>query len=144
MAEAVPRQRKPNVQTSPWAEGATVFAGSVMLVVGFMQFFEGLIALINGNDFLVNTPNYALRLDTTAWGWTHLILGALVAVAGAFIFTGNAAARGFGVFLAGLSVITNFLWLPYYPFWALVVLSLNVFVIWGLTTSNLGNAQQPR
>lgn len=34
--------------------------------------------------------------------------------------------------LAGLLVVAHFLWLPYYPFWSLVLIAINIFVIWAL------------
>jgi hypothetical protein len=37
-----------------------------------------------------------------------------------------------GITVAVLSAIANFLWLPYYPFWALTIIALDVFVIWAL------------
>jgi len=102
-----------------------------------LQFFEGLIALIDGNDFLLRTANYVFQYDSSVWGWTHMGIGLLVAVAGAFVFSGSRVARGVGIFLASLSAIANFLWMPYYPFWGLTLVALNVFVIWGLASSNL-------
>ena len=141
MANAATRDPTRYDADSPWAEGATIFAGSAMLVVGSLQFFEGLVALISGDDFLLRTSNYVFHFNASTWGWIHLVLGLLIAVAGAFIFTGNPVARGVGIFVAGLSAIANFLWLPYYPFWALIVLALDIFVIWGLARCNLGNAQ---
>src|SRR3954471_21830859 len=89
--------------SSPWAEGASVFAGSTMLVLGTLQFFQGLVAVVNGNDFLLRTQNYVFQFDASTWGWVHMLLGVLVAAAGVFVFTGNPVARGVGIFLAGLS-----------------------------------------
>ena len=34
--------------------------------------------------------------------------------------------------MAVLSAIANFLWLPYYPFWALTIITLDIFVIWAV------------
>ena len=34
--------------------------------------------------------------------------------------------------MAALIAIANFLWLPYYPVWAIVLIALNVVVIWAL------------
>ena len=42
-------------------------------------------------------------------------------------------ARTIGVVVAGLSVVLNFAWLPYYPVWSLIIIALDVFVIWALT-----------
>ena len=122
-----------------WAAGASTFAATIMLVVGVFQFIEGLIAVVNGNDFLVKTPNYLFTFNATAWGWFHMIIGLCAAVAGGFIFTGNVLARSVGVALAVLSALANFLWLPYYPLWGMVIIALDVLVIWGLTSVDLSD-----
>ena len=129
---------RPPAGGSPWAAGLSVFAASILMVVGLFQFFEGLVAVIDGDDFLIRTSDYVFKFDSSVWGWTHLILGILVALAGAFIFTGNIVARSVGILIASLSALANFLWIPYYPVWALVVLALDIFVIWALSSSNLG------
>ena len=123
---------------STWASGVSVFAASMMMVVGAFQFFEGLVAVANDN-FYVKTPNYVLQLDTTQWGWIHMILGALVVVAGIFIFTGNIVARSVGILLAGLSALGNFFWLPYYPLWSITIIAIDVFIIWALCSVRLNN-----
>jgi hypothetical protein len=34
--------------------------------------------------------------------------------------------------LAGLSALANFMFIPHYPFWSLLIIALDVFVIWAL------------
>ena len=131
---------RPPAGGSPWAAGLSVFAASILMVVGLFQFFEGLVAVVNGDEFLIRTSDYVFKLDATAWGWTHLILGVVLFLAGLGIFAGNLFARSVGILAAGLSALANFLWIPYYPIWAIVVLTLDVFVIWALSTSDLGKA----
>jgi len=128
----------PGHTQSLWAAGGSIFAGTLMLIDGVCQFIQGLTSLINGNDFLVKTANFLFTFNATTWGWIHLILGLVLALAGAFIFTGNVAARSVGVAVAALSAIANFMWLPHYPVWAIIVIALDIFVIWGLSKSNLG------
>jgi hypothetical protein len=122
-----------------WAAGASTFAGALMLVAGTFQFFQGLTALINGNDFLIRTQNYIFTFNASTWGWIHLLLGLGVAVAGVFIFRGNVAARAVGIGLAVISAIANFMWLPYYPLWGLTIIALDIFVIWGLSKVSLAD-----
>jgi hypothetical protein len=117
---------------SGWAIGGVVFAAMMMIMVGLFQFFEGLAAIIN-DDFYVVLPNYAFELDTTAWGWIHLILGVVLVVAGLFLFSGNPAAGVVAIILAGLSALANFFFIPYYPLWSLVMIAMAVFVIWAVT-----------
>jgi len=116
-----------------WAVGGLIFASTMMIVLGIWQVFIGIAALAE-DDFFVVQDGYVYDLDVTAWGWIHLILGAVVGLAGFFLFTGSALARAVGIGLAGLAVVANFLFLPYYPVWSVVVIALAVFVIWALAT----------
>jgi hypothetical protein len=111
-----------------------VFAGFIMILVGTFQAITGLAAIIE-DEFFVKTPNYAFEVDVTAWGWIHLLLGLLVAFAGYALFAAKTWARVVGVSLATLSAIANFFFIPYYPFWAILMISLAVWVIWALTRS---------
>ncbi|MBU5423837.1 hypothetical protein KQI48_14290 [Cellulomonas hominis] len=117
---------------SSLAVGLTVFAGTIMIMIGVMHVFQGLVALVN-DTFYVAGEEWVFQFDVTTWGWVHLILGALVALAGFFVFSGAVWARTIGVIVAVVSGVATFAWLPYYPLWGLVVIALDVFVIWALT-----------
>ena len=118
--------------SNPWAQGITIFAASMLAIVGFVQIFQG-IAAIAKDDVLVRTQDYVYAFNTTTWGWIHLVLGVLLIVIAFAIMSGNAFARGAGIGIAILSIIANFLWLPYYPIWAVVIIAFDVVVIWALT-----------
>jgi hypothetical protein len=114
------------------AVGFTVFAGTMMIVIGVLHAIQGIVAVANDTFYVVG-QEWTFSLDVTTWGWAHLILGAVVAVAGFFVFQGAVWARAIGVVVAAVSAIVNFAWLPYYPVWGIVVIVLDVFVIWALT-----------
>jgi hypothetical protein len=117
---------------SAGAVGLTVFAGTIMVLTGAFQAIQGLVALVNDTFYVVG-QKWVFQVDVTTWGWVHLLLGALLVVAGIFLFRGAVWARTIGVILAGVSALANFAWLPYYPIWAVLVIALDVFVIWALT-----------
>lgn len=117
---------------SDLAVGVSVFAGTIMVMIGILHVIQGIVALVNDTFYVVG-PEWTFSFDVTTWGWIHLLLGILVAFAGFFVFRGAVWARTVGVLLAVVSAITNFTWLPYYPVWALVVIALDVLVIWALT-----------
>jgi hypothetical protein len=116
---------------SGWAYGFAAFAGAIMLLVGIFQGLAGLAAIFE-DEFFVVGPNYVYDVDVTTWGWIHLILGAIIAFAGVSIYTGAVWARSIGVFLAVLSAVANFFFIPYYPIWAVLIIALNIVIIWAL------------
>jgi hypothetical protein len=118
---------------SGWAIGFSAFAGAIMILIGIFQFFAGLGALIN-DDLYVLTRKYAFDLDVTGWGWIHLILGVVIFAAGLGIFSGATWARAVGITLAIISAIANFLYIPYYPAWAILIIALDIIVIWALAS----------
>jgi len=117
---------------SSGAVGLTVFAAVMMIIVGSFQAIAGVVALFNDTFYVVG-EEYVFKLDVTSWGWIHLTLGIVIAVAGFFLFRGAVWARTVGVILASISALFNFAWLPYYPIWAIAIITLDVFVIWALT-----------
>lgn len=120
-------------RTSGWAVGGTVFAGVMLAVIGAFDFIVGLVALME-DDFYVVTDNYIIDADASSWGWWHLIFGVLLVAVGLAILVGQTWARVVGIALAGINAIANFLFIPYYPIWSLLIIALDVFVIWALAT----------
>jgi hypothetical protein len=128
-------------ETSGWAVGLILFAAIMMIMVGVFQAFQGLVAIFE-NEFYVPTRNYLFQFDATTWGWTHLLLGLLVAFAGYGLLSGKTWARTVAIFLAVLSAIANFAFIPYYPFWSLLIITLDIFVIWAIAVHG-GSMRDP-
>jgi hypothetical protein len=112
--------------------GIRTFAGVLMLVIGGYHAMAGIAALME-DEILLETPSYTYALDVTTWGWVHLGLGVLVALAGAAVLRDRLWGRLVGILLAGLSLFANFLFLLYYPLWAALIIALDVVIIWALT-----------
>jgi hypothetical protein len=122
---------------SGWAMGGVVFAASVLTMVGIFQVVDGLNAIIN-DDFYVVTRNYTFGLDVTVWGWIHLLVGLIMLGVAFGLLSGSTWAAAGAIAIAGLSAIVNFFTIPYYPVWAVVVIALDVWVIWALTSHRSG------
>jgi hypothetical protein len=132
MAQMAHGERTARAERSAWAVGGTVFAGVMMLMIGTYHAIAGLVAILD-DQFYVVARNYTYSLDVTGWGWIHLIGGGLIVLAGVYVFSGTTWARILGMTLAVLSAIANFFFVPYYPFWSLIIIALDVFVIWSLS-----------
>jgi len=82
----------------------------------------------------VKTANYVFEFDLTTWGWIHLIFGIVVAVVGGAILAGQGWAMVAGIVVAVVSALMNFVWMPYYPFWAVLIIAFDIAAIWALST----------
>ena len=125
------RDASARTAASPWASGLALFAGILMIIGGVYQAVSGLVALFQ-NELYVVGVDFVLSFDVTTWGWIHLIVGALVAIAGGAVLVGHLWGRVMGIGLASLSMLANFLFIPYYPIWSMLIIALDVFVIWAL------------
>ncbi|HVG66426.1 MAG TPA: hypothetical protein VND02_10240 [Actinomycetota bacterium] len=133
--------RRADRETSGTAVGFILFAAIMMIMVGVFQALQGLIGIFE-NEFYVATRNYLFQFDATTWGWIHLLVGLLVAFAGWGLLSGRTWARTVAIILAVISAITNFLFVPYYPFWALLLITLDIFVIWAVAAHG-GDLREP-
>jgi uncharacterized membrane protein len=118
-------------ETTGWVDWG-IFAATMMVLGGVLNIVHGLVALLN-DDWAVWSNSGAVYLDLTTWGWVHILVGSLVILAGIGVLSGNVLARTVGVFLAGVSLVTNFLYMPVYPVWSITVIVLDVLMIWALT-----------
>ena len=112
--------------------GWVLFAAIMMMVGGFFAFFEGLAALLRSGKFYHTMANYPYGGNVTTWGWIVLIGGVIVLLAGVYVMRGALWARIVGITLASLSALANFFFIPFYPFWSIIIITLDIFVIWAL------------
>ncbi len=119
-------------QASPWV-GWIGFAGVLMIILGALHAFQGLVAVFKDEYFLVTSSGLALKFDFTAWGWVHVVVGLIVLVAGLCVMAGQMWARVVGVIVAALSLLANIAFLAAYPFWSLVMIALDIVIIMALT-----------
>ncbi|MFF3345943.1 hypothetical protein [Streptomyces sp. NPDC002779] len=117
-----------------WQTGGLVFAGVLMMVNGIVAILQGISALA-ADDVYDRIGEYVYEISLTGWGVILICLGALAAAVGYGILKGAWWARMTGIFLASLSLVAHFLFLPYQPVWSILMIALDVFVIWALATA---------
>lgn len=128
-------------ETSGWAVGFTAFASFMLVLIGVFHIIAGITGVINDTVYSVS-KDYIVELDTTTWGWIHIIAGTIVLLAGLGIMTGAVWARMVGIFVAMVSMVANFVWLPYQPFWSILMIAIDVAVIWALTVYSEKEAER--
>ncbi|SNX55841.1 hypothetical protein SAMN06272735_0272 [Streptomyces sp. TLI_55] len=114
-----------------WATGLAAFAAVMLFLVGLLDIFRGIMGIAE-DDIFVTTRNYVFEFDLTGWGWVHLGLGVVAVIVSIGLLQTATWARVSGVVIASLVIIANFLSLPYYPVWSVVMIALSGFIIWAL------------
>jgi hypothetical protein len=105
----------------------------LMLIIGVIDFFQGLIAIIRGGYYTL-APNQIILVDTRTWGWIMLFWGIVVGAAGWGLTLGASWARWFTIFAASANIIIQlgFLGSTNHTLWSLTGVALSAVVLYGL------------
>jgi len=113
--------------------GWKAFAGIMLMIVGFMNIFDGLVAITQSNYINRNTGGLLpLTNNVKTWGWVELILGVIVLLAGFGVLSGATWARVVGILVASVNLMFQFAYLGHYPFWSFTLIIVDILVIYGL------------
>jgi hypothetical protein len=113
---------------------ASTATGALLLVTAVLTLLQAVAAFVNDKVLIIVAPDYVYQLSLKGWGWVHIVIGVLLGIVAFGLIFGAGWARPAAIAMAGISIISMFLWLPYYPTWALIVIALDVIVIWGVAT----------
>ena len=110
--------------------GLVIFASVLLALVGFFNMIYGIAAIAQSHVFVANA--HYVFANLRAWGWITLIIAVLQLVAAGGVVAGNQMARWFGIVVIGLSAIDMMFFIPAYPFWALIIIAVDVVALYGL------------
>jgi hypothetical protein len=119
------------VTGTAWA-GWVVFASVMLIMVGTINVFEGLVALFN-DERLVLVANRLIAVDLTGWAWTILLFGAVMILTGFGLLSGQKWARITSIIVVGLHAVSQIAWLGAYPVWSLLMIALDTVILFALT-----------
>jgi len=110
------------------------FAGLMMMIIGAIDFFEGLIAVIR-KEYYAFTPQGLIVFNVTTWGWLAMIFGIVLFLVGLGLTGGAGWARWVGIILIAVNLLGQLGWLgnSATPVWTLTVIALQIIVLYALT-----------
>lgn len=120
-----------SVSSSSWV-GWIRFAGVILLVNGIFSIIHALVALVGPNAYYAVVEGTLFLFDTTGWGWWNLFIGIFLILTAVGLFAGQTWARVVGVILAVLSAVVQLLLVPVQPWWAFIVIAIDVLIIYAL------------
>jgi hypothetical protein len=100
--------------------------GSLSVLAGTLAFLEGLAFVIR-TSFYRGLPGYAYRWTLHGWGWTLLILGALLFAAGVSHLLGIKGSRHVAAALAVITAVVAFITIFYSIIWGIIVVAASGF-----------------
>jgi hypothetical protein len=117
------------------AGGSTFAAAALLLTSGLLTFLVGVLAL-SAADLVVSGRGYEYTFQITGWGWVNALTGTVLALTAVGLFLNVTWARVLAIVVTCLAIVVTFLWMPYYPVGAIVLIALDAVVIWGVATWN--------
>jgi hypothetical protein len=113
--------------------GWKFFAGIMIMIVGFLNVFDGLVAITQSNYIERNIGgSLPITSNVKTWGWGELIIGVILILAAFGILSGATWARVVGILVASVNLMYQFAYLGHYPFWSFTMIVINILVIYGL------------
>jgi hypothetical protein len=107
------------------------FAAILFLVIGIWNIIEGVFGLARSSFWTSTGAHYTIS-DLRTWSWIVLIWGVIELLAGLSIMAGGSFGRWAGIFIAGVAILIQLMFLPAYPFWALIAIFVYVMIMYGL------------
>ncbi len=125
--------------------GWRLFAGTLILIGGTFNVFDGLVGITQVNYIERNTGGQLpITNDPKTWSWVVLIIGAVMLIAGFLIFVGNMFGRVLGVLIASVNLLAQLAYLDHNPFWSFTMVLIDILVIYGLVAHGGLTAEERR
>ena len=116
-----------------YAGGVTIGAAALLGIAGVFGILQGIAALADDKIF-VHEDGWTFEFSLTTWGWIHLIVGIIAVLIAVGMAMASTWARAAAIVIACVSIITQFMWLPWHPWWAILVIVVDLLVIWAVST----------
>lgn len=123
--------KKSNNEVTGWV-GWIGFASFMLLLMGTFHMIAGFVALLKDEVYVIGEENLWI-LDYTQWGWVHVIGGILAITAALSLMQGHMYGRVIAVLVAGASAIVNMAFIPVYPLWSILIVTIDILVIYAVT-----------
>ena len=118
--------------------GWRAFSGIMLLVLGFFNLIDALVAITNASYYQHVANNNGIVLPLTnnihTWGWVELAFSIVLLIAGCSVLSMGRAflSRTIGVVVASLNMVFQLAWLAHFPFWSFTMIIVDILIIYGL------------
>jgi hypothetical protein len=111
--------------------GWLTFAALMLIIAGAMDILNGFWAL-DAQDTSIDALFWNNNIE--AWGWFYIVVGAILFAAGVGVFSRASWAYIVGIFAGCVGAVLNIFWIFTYPFASVILITINILVVYALTT----------
>jgi hypothetical protein len=104
----------------------------ILIFAGIMRVFDAFWAFRYDGAVPEGLQDALFGDDLTTYGWIYLIVAVVLVLAGFGVAQGGQVSRWIGVSGAIIGAISAMPWLPYYPIWSLVYITIAFLVMYAL------------
>ncbi len=110
------------------------FTGLLLLIIGSIDFFQGLIAVIR-KSYYAFSGNGLIIFNVQTWGWLMMIGGVVLFLVGLGLVGGAGWARWVAIIVIAANLLgqLGFLGTSNASVWVLIVVALQIIVLYALT-----------
>jgi hypothetical protein len=113
-------------------DGWMLFAGTVLGIAGFMRVFDSIWAFGYHGNLPDGLQDGLLGTNIKNYAWLWLFVGILLILSSVAVLMRSQLARWVGIIAAAIGGVSAIAWMPYYPVWSFVYITLAVLVFYAL------------
>ena len=112
--------------------GWRIFAGTVLGIAGIMRFFDAIWAWSYSGAVPNRFEGALFGHSLNTYGWVYFVVSLILFGCSFGVMSGSQFSRWIGIAAGAVLAISAIWWMPYYPIWSLVYISLAVLVFYAL------------
>ncbi len=112
--------------------GWLAFAAAILGLAGAMRIIDSIWAFQYHGNLPDNLQDGVLGENLDTYAWVFLVVGIVLITSSFLVLSRSQFGRWVGIIAAAIAGISAISWMPYYPIWSLVYISLAVLVFYAL------------
>jgi hypothetical protein len=113
-------------------DGWLFFAGTILGLAGLMRIVDSIWAFSYKGELPSGLRDGLIGSDLKNYAWLWLAVGIVLLLSSFMVLTRSQFGRWVGLIAAGIGALSAMAWMPYFPVWSLVYVTISLLVFYAL------------